>query len=69
MSIKFLENSHGFGELCLYTDSINTFAEYVGISEILKIGASAISNLAKVLGMILQHNATFDNNGKHAWAH
>ena len=43
--------------------------KYVGFSESLIWGVSAISKLAKVLAMILQHNAIFDEDGKHAWAH
>jgi len=30
VSTKFLENPHGFGELCGYIDDINTFAEIRG---------------------------------------
>ena len=53
VSTKFLENPHGFGELCGYIDDINTFAEYAGVSEIpIYGGVSVISNSAKVLGII-----------------
>ena len=46
-------------------DAINTFAEICGCESNPYLGGvSVISILAKVLGVILQHNAIFEGNGK-----
>ena len=46
-------------------DAINTFAEIRGCElNPYTGGVSAISILAKVLGVILQHNAIFEGDGK-----